>query len=166
MYGISQQFIMVINLSTNRYHPIRATDFKPYDRSTDPTYHTTAALRTHVTTPPPASISSGTSERKTHAQPTKYSDGVTCSKAHNTELYGIDSNGTVHWLPDSDIPPDTKLMPLKMTYRYKRHHNGNSQTRKARHSVRGGNMMADQHYEADKTTTYMAEKLLDVLSSR
>ena len=85
-----------------------------------------------------------------------YPDATEWALAHDAELDNLDSTNTVKWLHDSDIPPHTKLIPLKMTYKYKRHPNGTQAIRKC--TVRGDMMVPSVHYDPDQTTTYMAEK--------
>lgn len=61
MYGIDPQHVRVYNLVTRCYQMVRAANFNPYDRNTDPVVTTTAAFATKPRRQPiPKNITSST----------------------------------------------------------------------------------------------------------
>ena len=65
--------------------------------------------------------------------------------------------GAIEWLPDSALP--SKVIPLTMTYRYKRDPNGKLIERKARCAGRSDLMKANVHYGPAHTAAHLSQKL-------
>lgn len=43
----------------------------------------------------------------------------------NSEIDGLEARGAIRYIPRHDLPPNTALIPLKVTLRLKRDENGN-----------------------------------------
>ena len=172
MYPISETHVMTRTIRNSRYRIIRAIDFRPYARHQDPKYTSSQAFKvtpsrhkTHQRTrtptrlnPPPSTIDATTPATRHFHAARQYPDAQQWAAAHNDELDTLEKQRTIKWIPETKVPPGEKLIPLTMTYRYKRTPEGKIAKRKARCSIRGDHMKAGQHFDPKKTSTFMAEK--------
>lgn len=158
MYATDPTHIVVLNLKNNAYTKTRAIDFVPYHPLQDPSATHAQAFKAIARHPTPSSVKSTTPTPGSPAQARKYPDAVEWATAHNNELDQLDKTGVIKWLPDHDIPKSTKLIPLTMTYRYKRDPDGTITTWKARCSVRGEKMSPHVHFNRLETSSHNADK--------
>ena len=158
LFPSNETSITILNMKTNRAERARAIDFIPYDSQTDPAATTSAALKSFTMHRTPKFVNTTTPAPKTHGQAKRYPDADLWAEAHDNELNHIDDQNIINWIPDSEVPKGTRLIPLTMTYRYKRDERGTIISRKARCSFRGDKMQANIHYDPDSTTTYTADK--------
>lgn len=155
MYVNENKTITVQEIDTRRYRTVRTTDFRPYSRNHDACHRTTRAFKAqakpqikHITTRSP----------RTHKEVRASPEFAQWAQAHGDELEELDQNKTIQWLPDKQIPPCERLIPLKMTYQYKRSQDSKISERKARFSARRDRMKPGVNYDRDGTTTNMAGK--------
>ena len=158
LFPSNETSITILNMKTNRAERARAIDFIPYDSQTDPAATTSAAFKSFTMHTTPKLVNTTTHAPKTHGQAKRYPDAALWAEAHDNELNHIDDQNIINWIPDSEVPKGTRLIPLTMTYRYKRDERGTIISRKARCSIRGDQMQANIHYDPDSTTTYTADK--------
>lgn len=154
--------IVAFNLRMNQYKQPRSMDFGPYYHHLGLRYPASNFISLcdsqaviHLshspfsrTTPPPATLH----------QLQKYSDVEYWSTAHEGELETLDTNNTIVWISDRQIPPSAKLNSLKIKYRYKRSDEGTVNIRKARCTVRCDRMKPYIHFNPDDTTTYVSKR--------
>ena len=138
MYDTYPTHIVVLELATGKYSKIRTANFRPYSRRTDPNTSTINIFKCYTPHRTPSKITSTTLPPKSRKQAQKYPDAIQCADAHNIELEKLDNMKAIKWLPPEQLPE--KLIPLKMTYRYKRDTAGNITERKVRRAVRGERM--------------------------
>ena len=160
MHNISLTHIVALNMRTNQYTHLRSIDFRPYFHHLDPLFSNPQALISskHPTLPVPQTITPTTPAPTSIGQARLYPDHNQWAIAHDEELDKLDNTETIEWITDTEIPPGTKLIPLKITYRYKRSDDGNIIRRKARCTVRGDRMQPYIHFNPDRVTTYTAER--------
>ena len=160
MYAVSLTHVMTLNLRTGSYQPVRAVDFHPYHKHTDPTTATATAFKTKTEykRQPPTEIEIHTPPPTNLAQARQYPDAKQWETAHNTELNNLDAHHSIEWLPSEFQPPPKSVIPLMMIYRYKRSAEGNILQRKARCNLRGDLMKPGLHYNPEHTTTYTADR--------
>ena len=116
-YGNDHNTITVQELNTHRYRTIRTADFRPYSRTSDPCYRPLSAYRSQAS---PITVEITTPDPKAHREAQNYPDAEEWATAHNEEVDKLDKSQTILWIPDKKLPPRERLIPLKMTYRYKR----------------------------------------------
>ena len=132
MYGNDPNKITVQEINTKRYRAVRSADFRPYSSYYDPCHSPTNPFKPqtkqhkiHITPPAPT----------THNEARAYPNAAQRAHARDDELKKLDQNKTIKWLPDNQLPPCERLIPLKMTYRYKRAPDGKVTQRKGRCSA-------------------------------
>ena len=172
---IDHKQVCVINRHTNRTYRIRPVDFHEYNPETDPCAMARNALTTTVRAAIAHPLHSyrinytlGNSRRTicitNHIPISLKHDAISNTMrftkqweiSHNKELDKLDSMGAIKWGP---LPEKlSKLIPLIMTYRYKRDKNGNIVERKARCSIRGDLMRPNIHFDPAATTAHLTDK--------
>ena len=160
MYPTTMHHIVVLNLTTNQYQQVRASDFHTYQKERDPTATTTVAFKTKTNyhQPPPKIIETTTKPPVTLTQARHYPDAKKWQQAHDTELQNLDHHNSIEWLPQNFHPPRNAVIPLMMLYRYKRAEDGTILQRKARCNIRGDLMKPGIHFNPQHTTTYTADR--------
>ena len=118
MYPISPTQITVFNLRSQSYQKLRAIDFRPYDRMTDPVYIYHRALSTLISTPP--YITEITPAPSSLKQGRKYPDAAQWATVHITELDSIDEQNIITWNQSPPLGKPCRPIRLTMTYKYKR----------------------------------------------
>lgn len=120
MHNTSPNHIVALNLRTNQYTHLRSIDFKPYFHHLDPLYHQppSSAASPKGTPSLPFIINESTPTPCSLSQARQYPDANEWAISHDAELDILDNTGTIEWIPNSDIPPHTKIIPLKMTNCY------------------------------------------------
>lgn len=157
MYGIDENLIMVLNLRTGKYIQEQNTDFYSYNPQLDPALQTAGAFKAFTAHRTPKEITTSTPAPSFRGQAKRYPDAAEWQIAHDAELKSLENLQAIKWLPSSKLP--AKLIPLIMTYRYKRDHLGKITSRKARSSVQGDLMQPSIHYNAKHTPAHLSQKL-------
>lgn len=133
-------------------------DFHPYYPSADPVNIAAHAYKASRPHPDPRAITMTTLAPKSLKQARRYPDRHQWAHSQNRELKKLDDAKVIKCLPDTAIPKKTKLIPLTMTYRYKRDTDSSITEPKARCSVRGDLMKPNVHYNPEHTASHMADK--------
>lgn len=156
MYESSLTHITILHIPTGQYRPVWALNPRPYIAASDPAVQHTHAFPTMCQSTPETGLKPPHQDPKSHFQARHYPDSSTWDNNYNSELGTLDDHGTIEWMLNNMVPPPTRLILLKMTYRYK-HVGGTEPIRKARSFDRGDMMKPGTHYDLDHTLTYMAE---------
>ena len=142
---------------TNKIGRCRIKDFKTYDPNTDPVVTcNTAKNNTQSNNISPDSTPFSTP--KTLSDARKAPDAAEWAVSWNHELDSLEKRGTITYIPSTQVPPDTKLLPVKMVLKTKTDANGNPITRKTRCNLRGDLQRPHEHYDPDNIASPVADR--------
>lgn len=158
MFGIDTSHVVVRVIPSGEYKRIRAVDFTLYYHRTDPVHTQTNAFKCHIPYPDPTHITATTPPLRSRKQAQRYPDATQWGAAHDLELNKLDDAGAIKWHSPAQTPTNAKMIPLAMTYRYKRDPNSAVNEDKARCSVRGDLMKPHVHFNPAHKAPHMADK--------
>ena len=149
MYYLARQdyrHYFVFNPLKNTVHRCRAADFAEYHPSMD---HT----RTYFDPHDPSSNTAHPSLPAIHTEPRNLSQARKAPDAHewelawNTEINNLESRGILTYVPRTQVPPKTKILPLTTVFKLKRNSDGTPTSRKVSWTIRGDKQVPGVHYD-------------------
>ena len=148
----------VYDAKTDTISRCRAADFQEYDPNKDPI----VTIQPHIA--PTANNTEQTAATTEFSIPTTLAqartapDALEWEKSWNKELDSLESRGTITYIPPSQLPPNTKLLPLKFVLRTKTDEQGNPISRKTRCNLRGDLQRPHEHYDPDNLSSPVADR--------
>lgn len=121
-----------------------------------------AKIRRRITQAIPKQITPVTPNPATRKQALRYPDRQLWAKSLNQELDKLDANGAIKWLQPADlglIPKNTRIIPLTLSFNYKRDKAGDIEERKSRASLRGDLMLEHVHFDPKCTSAPMVDRI-------
>ena len=146
-----ERHYFIYNRVNNKVSRCRMADFTVYNPHNDPIC-TTLPSSYHV------HASTVFTEPKNIKQARQAPDASQWEIAWNNELDSLEARGVLTFIPKSNIPSDTKLLPVTTVLKLKKDNNGEPTLRKVRCTIRGDQQESGIHYDPHDLSSPVASR--------
>jgi len=144
----------VYDRDSHKISRCRTRDFTIYDPLHDPICTTSPSSMTLTAKTPSLTFTEPKNVKQARSAP----DAREWEIAWNAELDNLEDRGVLTYIPKTDVPPNTKLLPVQTVIKLKTDSDGSPTTRKVRCTIRGDRQISGLHYDPDDLSSPVASR--------